>query len=336
METRILPIDVESPEPEVLAEAASVIRSGGLVAFPTETVYGLGADALNATAVAKIFAAKGRPAVNPLIVHVADRDGAKSLVSNWPELAETLAQAFWPGPLTLVLPKADCVPDIVTGGGATVAIRMPSHAIARELIRAAGTPLAAPSANRSTRLSATTAQHVARTLAGRIDLILDGGATPGGLESTVVDLTGDSPRLLRPGLLSAEQIEAVLNCKLMRPRQTADESFPLPSPGMLSRHYAPTVPLECAADSGEASVRGWLEQGKRVGWLAWGEPSCELPAGVVLRPMPEDPQLYAAGLYAALHDLEASGVERIVVALPPNTPAWLAIHDRLRRASTPG
>src|SRR5579872_2410044 len=190
--------------------AAELLRAGRLVAFPTETVYGLGAKALSAEAVARIFAAKGRPAYNPVIVHVSDAGAAQELVADWPDIADRLAAAFWPGPLTLVLPKSLLVPDEVTAGSQTVAVRVPSHAVALALLRAAGAPVAAPSANRSMLLSPTTAEHVLEGLDGRIDAVLDAGPAPGGIESTVIGLADSPPRLLRPGLISPAQIEAVI------------------------------------------------------------------------------------------------------------------------------
>ncbi len=199
MHTELLAVDPFSPEPERIARAAEVLRRGGLVAFPTETVYGLGANALDPNAVAGIFHAKGRPANNPVIVHVAEARDVLRVVADWPEIAERLAQRFWPGPLTLVLPKRAGVPDVVTAGGPTVAVRVPAHPVALALLRAVGVPIAAPSANRSTQLSPTRAEHVQRGLDGLIDLILDGGPTTGGLESTVLDVTTTPPRLLRPG-----------------------------------------------------------------------------------------------------------------------------------------
>ena len=198
------------PEPAVIAEAAAILRRGGVVAFPTETVYGLGANAMDAAAVQSIFAAKGRPADNPVIVHVADTAAARRLAAHWPDIATLLAEKFWPGSLTLILPKRPEMPEVVTAGGSTVGIRVPAHPIALELLRVAEIPIAAPSANRSTQISPTTAAHVMQSLNGRIDLVLDGGPTTGGLESTVLDLTVDPPRILRPGLVTRQQLQAVI------------------------------------------------------------------------------------------------------------------------------
>lgn len=332
MKTQVLHVDRTRPEPDIIAAAAAVLRRGGLVAFPTETVYGLGANALAATAVAGIFAAKGRPGHNPIIVHVADAAGARRLTTDWPDAAERLTQHFWPGPLTLVLPRQPQVPDVVTAGGPTVAVRAPAHPVARALIAAADLPVAAPSANLSARVSATRGEHVLAGLEGRIDLLLDGGPTPGGIESTVLDLSRPRPRLLRPGLVSAAEIEEVIGP--IERSGTAAEG-PLPSPGMLARHYAPRAALECLPpEEAIRHARALAEQGLRVGLVALGavadgDNPYLLPVG-----MPGNATAYARRLYDTLHKLDAAAVDRIVVALPPDTEEWQAIHDRLRRAST--
>jgi L-threonylcarbamoyladenylate synthase len=328
--TVLLAVDPHSPQPERIARAAAVLRAGGLVAFPTETVYGLGANALDAAAVQRIFAAKGRPANNPLIVHVAGTAEVGQVAAEWPGPAARLAERFWPGPLTLVLPRKAAVPDAVTAGGATVAVRMPAHPVALALLRAAGVPVAAPSANRSSQLSPTRAGHVLRDLEGRIDLVLDGGPCPGGIESTVLSLA-PAPRLLRPGLVGLAELEEVLGTVL--PPVPRAEGGALPSPGMLPRHYAPRTPLECAADGGRERVAELCRQGQRVGWLTHGQ-AADVPAGAAVRDLPAEPGGYAAMLYAALHDLDAAGLDRIVVALPPDTAQWQAVRDRLRRASS--
>lgn len=333
-QTQLIAVEAHNPDARALGEAARILRSGGLVAFPTETVYGLGANALDTDAVARIFAAKGRPANNPVIVHVADVDSARRLAAHWPSAADRLVKAFWPGPLTIVVKKAEIVPGLVTAGGPTVALRMPAHPVARALIEAAGLPIAAPSANRSMRISATTAAHVLKGLAGRIDLVLDGGPTPGGVESTVVDLSAERPRLLRPGPVGAEQIEAALGIKIERCGPRAKHDAPLPSPGMLARHYAPNVPVECMATNASARVAELAGSGQRIGWVRLDHESGEIGPNVVVALMPGNPDGYAARLYAALHELEDAGVERIVVSLPPEIPRWAAIHDRLRRAAS--
>ncbi len=331
MKTAVVIVDSLAPQPECIARAAEVLRSGGLVAFPTETVYGLGANALDGTAVGRIFAAKGRPPNNPLIVHVVDAGGAEAVAAAWPPTAAILAARFWPGPLTLVLPRRPKVPDAVTAGGSTVAVRVPAHPVARALLQASGLSLAAPSANRSTRLSPTRAEHVLNDLDGRIDLILDAGPTPGGIESTVLDLTTDPPRLLRPGLVSPEQLQAVIGPILLAAPRAASPDAPLPSPGLLERHYAPRTPLECIS-SARQRVEQLMGEGQRVGWLALGDGGPP-PPRVIIRVLPRDPAGYAAVLYAALHELDALGLDRIIADLPPDTPEWLAVRDRLRRAS---
>jgi L-threonylcarbamoyladenylate synthase len=305
--------------PETLSEAAARLRSGDLVAFPTETVYGLGANALDSAAVARIFAAKGRPSTNPVIVHVADPEGATAVVAEWPEAAQKLADAFWPGPLTLVLPKRTNVPEIVTAGGSTVAVRCPAHPVARELIRLAGVPVAAPSANRSGELSPTTAAHVARSLGTRIGLILDGGACPGGVESTVIAVAADGIRLLRSGLIPESQLRSIVGGVGALERGNPVVEVPLPSPGMLTRHYAPHTALEVADTGEEAAFLAQLYTTAGLKVARWQ------PTG--------SPAEVAARLYAELHALDASGFDRIIATLPPDSEDWQAIRDRLTRAA---
>ena len=310
--------DVRPATPDAIRHAAGLIRSGRLVAFPTETVYGLGANALDPTAVAAIFAAKGRPETNPVIVHVANPSQVSTVTAEWPDAARRLADRFWPGPLTLVVRKASALPAAVTGGGPTVAVRCPAHPVARSLIAEAGVPIAAPSANRSGELSPTTAEHVRRSLDGRIDLILDGGPCPGGLESTVVDVTGTTARLLRPGLITVAQLQDVVGQVEVTLASESAEA-PLPSPGMLTRHYAPRTTMECveSLDEADTMVRVYETAGLRVGrWV---------PAN--------SPELTSARLYADLHQLDAQGFDRIIATLPPDTDAWRAVRDRLLRAA---
>jgi L-threonylcarbamoyladenylate synthase len=325
----VLAVDSHAPDRAAIAQAAAVLCSGGLVAFPTETVYGLGANALDPAAVAKIFAAKGRAATNPLIVHVPDIEAARALVADWPSEAQRLAERFWPGPLTLVLPRRSVVPDIVTAGGPTVAVRVPAHPVALALLRACRLPLAAPSANRSTQLSPTRAEHVLSGLADRIDLLLDAGPTPGGLESTVVDVTAAPPRLLRPGLVTLAQFEAVVGSIA---QLAAPATEPLRSPGLSAKHYAPRTRLELA-DDGAARVRLLVSQGLRVGWVAFARSDVDVGRAAAVVRMPEDVEAYSAQLYATLHSLDAQGLDCIVVDLPPASDAWLAVHDRLQRAA---
>ena len=336
MKTVVLPIDPAAPSAEVLAEAARVLRGGGLIAFPTETVYGLGANALDASAVARIFAAKGRPANNPLIVHIAAAAKVWQASADWPESAARLAERFWPGPLTLVLPKRDTVPDVVTAKGPTVAVRVPAHPVAQTLLRTAELPIAAPSANRSTELSPTRAEHVLRGLDGRIDMLLDGGPTSGGIESTVLDLTTTPPRLLRPGPIGVAELEAEIG-SISRVRSLTvaapNDPQPLASPGMMPRHYAPRTPLECVAAGREMERLAQLSSEKRrIGWVTFADTGTAL-ASVRVRVLPSDPAGYAAQLYAVLHEMDTAGLDCILVTLPPEADEWLAVRDRLRRAA---
>lgn len=322
-----------------IAAAAEIIRRGGLVAFPTETVYGLGAHALDAAAVRKIFEAKGRPAFNPLIVHVLDGAAARALVTEWPPMAEALAQRFWPGPLTLVLPRQAIVPDVITGGGPTVAIRSPAHPVARALLEATGLPIAAPSANRFTELSPVTAEQVERALGDRVECILDGGRTNVGIESTVVDLSGPVPMLLRPGTITQAELEAITG-PLARPAKAVDDETPRPSPGMMARHYAPRAPvvLTEAKDIDAMVVRVATEvQPARIGLITWSGSAREssYPAQIFHLPLPADAAGYAADLYQALHTCDDAGCARILVEHPPVDPAWEGVRDRLSRAAHP-
>lgn len=326
--TEVSRVDPEHPDPAVVRAAAEVLRRGGLVAIPTETVYGLAADALDARAVTRIFAAKGRPSHNPLIVHVADVDAARALASRWPASADALAARFWPGPLTVVVPRAPHVPDAVTAGGPTVAIRIPAHPVALAILREARIPLAAPSANPSNAISPTTARHVVDGLGGRVDMIVDGGPCTGGLESTVVHLGTAPPTLLRPGLVTLAALEDAIGPI----RRSAATGEVLASPGMLAKHYAPRAVLEVTRDD-RARVEALAAAGERVAWLAF-EASSIPPGDVRAIVMPGDASAYAARLYAALHDADAQGATRIVVAEPPDDDAWLAVRDRLARAST--
>jgi len=317
--TRVLPIDPSNPDPATLQQAADVILAGGLVAFPTETVYGLGANALDGAAVEGIFRAKGRPATNPVIVHVADVSDVPRVAKAWPATAAALATHFWPGPLTLVLPRREDLPGVVTAGGLTVAVRCPAHPVAAALIRRAGVPIAAPSANRSTELSPTRAEHVAKSLAGRIDMILDGGPCTGGIESTVVDVTQARPRILRPGLVSGTMLEAIVG-----PLDVSEGDHGIArSPGQMAKHYSPRA-IVTLFDS-NASVP--LPLPANMAWLAFGE------AGDATIAMPTNPREYAAQLYQELHRQDDAGREMILITLPPDTPEWDAIRDRLRRAA---
>lgn len=311
-----MPIDAAA-----IGSAAALLRSGRLVAFPTETVYGLGANALDAAAVARIYAVKGRPATSPLIVHVSSIDMAKSLVETWPESAERLTQEFWPGPLTIVLEKKPLIPPIVTAGLSTVGLRMPDHPIALALIKAAGIPLAAPSANRFTQLSPTTAAHVRDGLGSGAQMILDGGPCTVGIESTVVSLAAAKPVLLRPGGISRIEIESMIG-----PVGAASDSAEgaHASPGMHPRHYSPLAKLILV-------VNGELpSQGKGI--YLWRENPPSRPEVDTIR-MPASAADYAASLYDALHRADTHGRDWIAVELPPSTSDWEAVRDRLRRAA---
>ena len=322
--TRFLP--VSGPEDPAILGAAALLRAGGLVAFPTETVYGLGADGLNPEAVARIYAAKGRPATNPVILHVADIAGARALVSTWPKAAQALARRFWPGPLTLVLPASEAVPAIVRAGGPSVALRCPSHPVALALIRATGRPLAAPSANRSQHLSPTQARHVAGSLGEAVDLILDGGPTEAGLESTILDLSGNRPRILRPGPIPPGDLEEMLGPVDLWQGAVAAGARQA-APGMAERHYAPRAVLDLVAPgAGLGEVSG------PVAYVGLGSLP-PLPAGVRGILLPLDAEAVGTRLYALLHELDDAGIERIFMERPPEDEAWLAVRDRLRRAS---
>lgn len=335
MNTEVLRVDPHAPDPALIERAAGLIRAGRLVAFPTETVYGLGANALDAAAVRGIFAAKGRPPSNPVIVHVSEPSQVRNVASDWPETAAALAAAFWPGPLTLVVPKLPTVPDEVTAGGPTVAVRCPSHPVARALISAAGVPIAAPSANRSTELSPTLAEHVLKGLNGRIDLVLDGGPCTGGIESTVVDVTGPVVRLLRPGLVTAAMLEAIVG-----PVAVGAEPDSLArSPGLMAKHYSPRTPVVLVDNQLEALavVERARSSGRRIRALI--QHTYLLDAWVAeCVAMPDEPEEYAAKIYSVLHQVDGEGFDAIIVAMPgdDDTPEWAAVRDRLTRAAAPG
>ena len=302
-------------ERDEILRAAELIRAGRLVAFPTETVYGLGANALDAEAVDRIFAAKGRPATSPLIVHVSSVAMAKQIVSDWSAVAEALTTKFWPGPLTLVMSKQSVVPDRATAGLGTVGVRMPRHPVALALIEAAGVPIAAPSANRFTHVSPTTAAHVRESLGASVDLILDGGPTDVGIESTVVSIAGDRAVLLRPGMILRNEIESEIGA--LGSCESAGSAHP--SPGMHRRHYSPRAPLSLDVKPAEG----------RSAWVWW---NAELPATRSVR-MPGDATSYASKLYEVLHMLDGEGWEKIVVEPVPETVEWEAVRDRLTRAA---
>ncbi|HWS35306.1 MAG TPA: L-threonylcarbamoyladenylate synthase [Actinoplanes sp.] len=309
---------VVEPDADGLRRAAEILRAGSVVAFPTETVYGLGADAFSERAVGEIYRLKNRPTWNPLIVHVADLGAARDLAYEWPDLAVDLAKAFWPGPLTLVVRRAEHLPGIGAAND-TVAVRVPAHPVALDLLRAAGLPLAAPSANRSEGISPTTAEHVIRSLPD-VPLVLDGGACSWGIESTVLDVTGDVPRLLRPGALGLRVLRDVVGPIALPEAETADGTARL-SPGMSRRHYAPRARTVLRADPHD-----WAGLTQSCGTLTYeGTDGTEI--------LSADPREYAADLYAALHRLDDAGYATIVIQEPPRTEDWLAVWDRLSRAA---
>ena len=315
-----------------ILRAAEAIRAGGLVAFPTETVYGLGADALAPAAVARIFEAKERPRGNPLIVHIAGLDALGTVAAHVPAEALAVGARFWPGPVTLVLPRAAAVPLATTGGLETVAVRVPAHPVAQKLIAAAGQPIAAPSANRSGRPSPTRAEHVRQDLEGRIDLILDGGPTPVGVESTVLDLTTEVPTLLRPGGVTLEALQTLLGH--VQVLAGDDDEAARRSPGLRHRHYAPRARVKLIeAGGGEQAMLPWLEAGRPVALMAQRSVSPARP-GLHVKVMPGDPEAYARELFGALRELDALGVEVILVEAVAEEGLGRTIMDRLRRAAS--
>jgi L-threonylcarbamoyladenylate synthase len=344
-QTIVIPVDPERPAPDAIARAAAVLLRGGLVAFPTETVYGLGANALDAAAVAKIFAAKGRPASDPLIVHIAAPARLDDVADLVPALARELAAAFWPGPLTLVLRRRPVVPLDVTAGQETVGVRMPAHRVALALVAAAGVPIAAPSANLFTLPSPTTATPVLEDLGGRIEMILDGGPTPIGIESTVVDLTQEPPALLRPGGTPPEALRAFIPTLRYQPTYVTSEHAEAAqaSPGMLLKHYSPRAELRLyAGDSGRALARMQaaaavaIAAGVRVGVMAPDEDAAAFAAlGAEVARLGPLGDLEQAGrrIFASMRDLDGRGVQLILVRSLERAGLGLAIWDRLVRAA---
>ena len=358
--TEVLPTHTPVLFDAAVARAADLLRAGQLVALPTETVYGLAANALDARAVRRIYEAKGRPAHNPIIVHVNSRAMARRCVRDWPDTAERLACAFWPGPLTLVLPRADLIPQVVTAGGETVGVRWPSHPFIQAVIHACGFPLAAPSANRSTQVSPTTARHVIAALAGRIRLVVDGGPCPVGIESTVLDLTVNPPRVLRPGMIHEESLQATLGKRGTRNAErgmrrsalgergtrkaeraisdpAAGQVKALRSPGLLPRHYSPRARLVLLRWANDAELRAQLAKLSSSLRPVHIVAHTRIPSGEgfdQVSLMPHDPAAFARSLYAELHRCDEAGAGLIVVEALPDTPEWRAISDRLRRAAT--
>jgi len=348
----ILPTHTRELFEEAVRRAAELLRAGEVVALPTETVYGLAANALDEKAVAKIFQVKGRPSNNPIIVHVARNDMAKNCVREFPASAKKLSRSFWPGPLTLVLPRAKNIPDVVTAGGETVGIRWPSHPFIQAVIRECGFPLAAPSANLSNQISPTNAAHVRAQLGGKIPLIVDGGQSQVGIESTVLDLTVSPPEILRPGMIHAESLAAVCGeiqdfaeeFLCFKPEGADRFSDPrgfaffrsVKSPGMLQKHYSPKAKLIIASwkDDGDlaAQIGNWKLEISDVQIVAHTRiPSSFGAANVSV--IPHDAEAFARALYAELHRSDALGAKLIVVEAPPDLPEWAGIADRLRRAA---
>ncbi len=345
--TRYIPVDPHAPALDALQEAADCLKSGGLVAFPTETVYGLGGNALDGRAVQRIFEAKGRPATDPLIVHLPAAEALPMVVRSIPAIVFTLAEHFWPGPLTLILPRGEKVPFSVTAGLDTVAVRVPSHPVAQALLRVSGLAIAAPSANRFGGVSPTTAGHVLRDLEGRIDMVLDGGATPIGVESTVLDITSSVPRILRPGGVSREALEAVLGRVALLERKTSQEEAQA-SPGLLDKHYAPhharlillEIPQDQALQEAFTHLVSQAEQtGARVGALIadedlpWLETRFPTLARLALGSL-SDLGTVARNLYAGMRAMDEAGVDVILVRDFGTAGLGLAIRDRLYRAAS--
>ncbi|RLT01310.1 MAG: threonylcarbamoyl-AMP synthase [Planctomycetota bacterium] len=311
-----------------VAQAARLLRDGKLVSFATETVYGLGANALDVHAVARVFAVKNRPHFDPLIVHIADRSWLPRLVASWPETAERLAARFWPGPLTLVLPKTDLIPDLVTSGLPSVAVRMPAHPLALELLRLADVPIAAPSANLFGQLSPTRAEHVAERLGDQIDYLLDGGPCSVGVESTVLLLEPSRAVLLRPGGVTLEEIESVIGPVALPSRVTTSDQAAAQSPGMLPQHYAPHTPLAVIEDLSQVTAP------ERCGLLTLQPlPEASRFAAVETLSANGDLTEAAANFFAALRRLDAAYVEQIVATPFPNRGLGRALNDRLSRAA---
>ena len=333
-QAEILPTHTRKLFELAVQRSAALLRAGNVVALPTETVYGLAANAFNPEAVEKIFDVKGRPAHNPIIVHVAGIEMARHCVECWPDAADQLAQSFWPGPLTLVLRSSKKIPQIVTAGGPTVGLRWPSHPFIQAVIRECGFPLAAPSANRSNHVSPTNAEHVQKDLGQKISLIVDGGQSQVGIESTVLDLSVSPPRLLRPGMIDEQALSAVVGELSVGFKQPG---LVLKSPGMLPRHYAPRAKLVVWSWRDEVDLR------RQLAALGCRPSQChiishtQIPSGADLgrvAVIPDDAEAFARAIYAELHQCDNEGADWIIVEAVPETGEWHAIADRLKRATT--
>jgi L-threonylcarbamoyladenylate synthase len=330
----ILPTHTPELFSAAVKRAGELLRRGEVVALPTETVYGLAANALDANAVARIYQIKGRPANNPIIVHVASVEMARDCVSNWPSLAEKLAKAFWPGPLTLVLPRAKAIPDIVTANGPTVGVRWPSHPFIQAVIRECDFPLAAPSANPSTHTSPTNAQHVQKFFGEKLALIVDGGQSQIGIESTVLDLTGSPPRLLRPGMIHEQALLAVTGRLTLG---FGDSEEVLKSPGRLPKHYSPRARLVVLSWRDEVELKSQITAIRFRPEQAYVVAHSRIPSADEfgsVSVIPHDLEAFARALYSELHACDEAGAALIVVEMPPQTAEWRAIGDRLRRAAS--
>ena len=320
---------------KALRRAVDLLRAGEVVALPTETVYGLAANALDEKAVAKIFEIKGRPAHNPIIVHVAGNEMAKSCVKIFPALAEKLSKSFWPGPLTLVLPRAEIIPDNITAGGATLGVRWPSHPFIQAVIRECGFPLAAPSANLSNQISPTNAEHVRAQLGDKISLIINGGQSQVGIESTVLDLTVSPPKILRPGMIHAESLSAV-GGEVASDEWRVTSQVTLRSPGQLAKHYSPRAKLLVLQWEDDAALQAQLSTLNSSPVTCFVIAHTKIPAGFSatnVSVIPHDAEAFARALYAELHRCDAAGAQLIVVEALPASPEWSGIADRLRRAA---
>jgi len=336
VKTEILATHTSELFREAVKRAAELLRAGEVVALPTETVYGLAANALDEKAVAKIFQIKGRPANNPIIVHVASLAMAKRCTADWLAAADKLAKAFWPGPLTLVVPRAMEIPDNVTAGGETVGIRWPAHPFIQAVIRECAFPLAAPSANLSGRVSPTNAEHVRRQLGGKIPLIVDGGQSQVGIESTVLDLMVSPPAILRPGMIHAESLAAVYGEVQGSRFKVQSSDSALRSPGLLKRHYAPKAKLVVLSWRDDAELQSHLVTCHLSPVTCHVIAHTQIPSagkftGVSV--IPHDAEAFARAIYAELHRCDEAGAEWIVVEAPPDSPEWHGIADRLRRAA---
>ncbi len=343
----ILPASTPALFEAAVLRAAAHLRQGGVAVLPTETVYGLAANAFDPAAIALVYRIKGRPPHNPVIVHVSNLEMARDCAESWPPSASRLASAFWPGPLTLVLPRSNLIPDIVTAGGPTVAVRFPGHPIMRAVIDACGFPLAAPSANLSGQVSPTTCLHAAQALAGRVSVLVDGGPCQVGIESTVVDLSADSPRVLRPGMISAESIELILgrnprgappprSCVTPKPLGAAT----LRSPGLLEKHYAPRARVLVWTWKNQQGLEERLSGAGTVDGpvhvMAHASIPLQARLGVPFSVsiIPNDPEAFARALYSEMLSCDTRGVKTLIVEAVPSTPAWEGIADRLRRAAS--